>query len=204
MNRRNKGATAQTWLSRLHLALLRWYRRRGRRLPWRNTSDPYRILISEVMLQQTQVSRVLMKYQEFLKQFPTLRTLGAARASEVIRTWHSMGYNRRALRLRKLAEIVAQDYGGVLPRSVDKLMTLPGIGPYTAHAIACFAFKRGRIIQVLRKLKSGETISRFALQRIVKPQPRLSGRSWFDSLVDSLAAEGLVRYHQRDALSIPE
>jgi len=126
--------------TKISIALLRWYRKHGRSLPWRNAADPYRILVSEVMLQQTQVSRVLIKYPEFLAKYPSLRRLAGARTSDVIRAWRGMGYNNRAIRLKLLAQTVVRDHRGKLPETIDALQKLPGIGRYTAHAIACFAF----------------------------------------------------------------
>jgi A/G-specific adenine glycosylase len=123
-------------------ALLPWYRQHGRPLPWRSTRHPYRILISETMLQQTQVSRVLLKYPLFLSLFPDFAALAAATPGEVIRAWQGMGYNNRALRLRKLAGIVVRERDGKLPSEISALLTLPGVGPYTAHAVACFSFGR--------------------------------------------------------------
>jgi len=122
--------------------LLSWYRTNHRRLPWRATHDPYRIMVSEVMLQQTQADRVVPKYHEFLARFPDLQTLAAAPAGEVIRAWSGLGYNRRAVNLQRAARAVVDDYGGQMPRDVDVLRRLPGIGPYTAGAIACFAFRQ--------------------------------------------------------------
>jgi A/G-specific adenine glycosylase len=136
--RRNSTTTRPD--ANISTALLRWYRKNGRSLPWRNEKDPYKILVSEVMLQQTQVSRVLLKYPEFLAKYPTFRRLAQARVSDVIRTWRGMGYNNRAIRLRSLAQTVVRDFGGRLPETVEALQTLPGIGRYTSHAIACFAF----------------------------------------------------------------
>jgi A/G-specific adenine glycosylase len=126
--------------SKINRSLLVLYKQHARTLPWRETHNPYRILISEVMLQQTQVSRVQQKYPEFLRKFPTIRALASARSSEIIRAWEGMGYNNRALRLLRLAVIVMQDYNGRLPDDPDVLESLPGIGKYTANAIACFAF----------------------------------------------------------------
>jgi A/G-specific adenine glycosylase len=126
--------------SLLTARVLRWYRRKGRELPWRNEHDPYRILVSEVMLQQTQVSRVLTKYPLFLKRFPSLRRLAKAKTSDVIKAWEGMGYNSRALRLQKLAVAVLDRHHGRLPGSIEELEALPGIGRYTAHALACFSF----------------------------------------------------------------
>ena len=127
--------------------LLRWYRRSARDLPWRRTRDPYRILVSEVMLQQTQVARVTTFYGEFLKKFPNVRTLASATPGTVVRTWRGLGYNMRALRLRALAVHLRDSLHGRFPRDVEELERLPGIGPYTARAVACFAF--GAAVPVL-------------------------------------------------------
>lgn len=120
--------------------ILSWYDTFQRELPWRGDSNPYHVLVSEIMLQQTQVDRVIPKYHAFLERFPTLQDLAAASAADVIREWQGLGYNRRALNLKRLAEIVVRDHGGELPREVAELERLPGIGRYTAHAVACFAF----------------------------------------------------------------
>jgi len=119
-------------------AVLAWYSQNGRDLPWRHTRDPYAILVSEVMLQQTQVSRVLPRYLEWLERWPTVESLAAAPAADVIRAWSGLGYNRRAINLHRTAQAVAQRGG--FPRQIAELEALPGIGPYTARALACFAF----------------------------------------------------------------
>ena len=121
--------------------LLDWWRENHRDLPWRQTRDPYRILVSEVMLQQTQVDRVIPYYERWLEAFPTVEALAAAPTAEVIRLWAGLGYNRRAVNLQRTAQAVV-DRGGVFPRDVESLRTLPGIGPYTSGAIACFAFEQ--------------------------------------------------------------
>ncbi len=118
--------------------LLVWYRRHGRVLPWRGETEPYKILVSEVMLQQTQVDRVIPFYERFLKQFPTTQALAAAPAAEVIRLWGGLGYNRRALFLQKTAQAVVAR--GSWPQDINGLCTLPGVGPYTSRALAVFAF----------------------------------------------------------------
>lgn len=121
--------------------LLAWYAAEGRsHLPWRHTRDPYAVLVSEVMLQQTQVDRVLPKYREFLGRFPTLQALAAAPASEAIKAWAGLGYNMRAVRLHEIARQAVAEYGGALPSTLDGLLALKGIGRYTAGAVACFAF----------------------------------------------------------------
>src|SRR5476649_201216 len=134
---------------RFRRALLGWYRRHGRDLPWRHTSDPYHILVSEVMLQQTQVDRVLPKYHEWLGKYPSLEALAAARPDDVAETWRPLGYNIRPRRLHAIAcESVAR-YGGQLPSDQETLLSFKGIGAYTAGAIRSFAFReRAAILDV--------------------------------------------------------
>jgi A/G-specific adenine glycosylase len=120
--------------------ILSWYDTFKRDLPWRDNPNPYHVLVSEIMLQQTQVDRVIPKYHAFLERFPSLRALAEATAADVIREWQGLGYNRRALNLKRLAEVVIREHGGDLPSSPEALQQLPGIGKYTAHAVACFAF----------------------------------------------------------------
>ena len=116
--------------------LLGWFAENGRDLPWRRTRDPYAILVSEVMLQQTQAARVVPRYLDWLERWPSVESLAAARAAEVIRAWQGLGYNRRALNLQRAAQAVVADGWP------DDLTALPGVGPYTAAAVACFAFGR--------------------------------------------------------------
>jgi A/G-specific adenine glycosylase len=118
--------------------LLAWYGQNTRDFPWRETRDPYAILVSEVMLQQTQVSRVLPRYLAWLERWPTAASLAAEPVAEVIRAWDGLGYNRRAVNLHRSAVTVTERGG--FPRDVAELQRLPGIGPYTASAVACFAF----------------------------------------------------------------
>jgi A/G-specific adenine glycosylase len=118
-----------------------WWHANRRDLPWRTTRDPYRIMVSEVMLQQTQVDRVIPYFEQWLDAFPTVHDLAAAPTAEVIRLWAGLGYNRRAVNLQRTAQAVVER-GGSFPESVDELLKLPGIGPYTAGAIACFAFEQ--------------------------------------------------------------
>jgi len=120
-------------------ALLAWFKAESRALPWRTTRDPYAIMVSEVMLQQTQVDRVIPVYLAFLKQFPAFHNLADAPAADVIRAWAGMGYNRRAMNLQRAAEQVTELYEGVLPSDLKALRGLPGVGEYTAAALACFA-----------------------------------------------------------------
>jgi A/G-specific adenine glycosylase len=111
-------------------------------MPWRGEKKPYRVLLSEIMLQQTQANRVMEKYPKFLKRFPDFAALARARTSSVIRAWTGMGYNSRAVRLQLLARTLLRESRGKLPENIDRLQSLPGIGKYTAHALACFAFKK--------------------------------------------------------------
>ena len=117
-----------------------WWKKHRRDLPWRKTRDPYHILVSEVMLQQTQVSRVLPKYEDFLFFFPDVYTLARASTAKVLRVWRGMGYNRRPLFLKRAAERIVKDYYGEFSESEQELVKLPGLGKYTARAILVFAF----------------------------------------------------------------
>lgn len=122
--------------------IYQFFRKHGRDLPWRKTHNPYHILVSEIMLQQTQVQRVLGKYETFLKKFPDFPSLALAPLRTILEEWQGMGYNRRAIALKNIAQIVIQEYCGVLPRSVETLTTFPGIGTATASAIVAFAFHK--------------------------------------------------------------
>lgn len=117
-----------------------YHRAHPRPMPWRETDDPYRILVSEIMLQQTQVERVMLKYAEFIHAFPTVQTLADALLSDVLHVWQGLGYNRRALYLKRCSEMIATQYSGCFPHTPVELQTLPGIGPYTARAVAAFAY----------------------------------------------------------------
>ena len=121
--------------------LLEWYDRNGRSLPWRDTSDPYHILVSEIMLQQTQVDRVLPKYHEWLEKFPSFEALAAAPEDDVTGAWYPLGYNIRPRRLQAIAREAVATYGGKLPADESTLLSFKGIGAYTAGAIRSFAFR---------------------------------------------------------------
>lgn len=125
---------------RFGLRLLKWYREYGRDLPWRRTSDPYRILVSEVMLQQTQVDRVIPKYHEFLERYPDFSALAEAPVEQVRETWYPLGYNIRPHRLHSIACETVSRYGGRLPNDAEQLLSFKGIGRYTVGAIRSFAF----------------------------------------------------------------
>lgn len=163
---KNKQAPSRT-VAKIHRLLLQWYNASARPLPWRTTRNPYRILVSEVMLQQTQVSRVLEKYPRFLKRYPGLPSLARSTPAGILRAWRGMGYNNRAIRLRQMAKTVMTKHNGTFPRTVSELQDLPGIGRYTANAIACFAF--GAKVPVV------ETNIRRVLARLF---PRGSSNPW--------------------------
>jgi len=132
----------QVRLARIRDGLLGWFNEHARDLPWRRTRDPYAILVSEVMLQQTQVDRVLPYYTRFLERFPTVEDLANAATSDVIRIWSGLGYNRRAVNLQRAARAVVDELGGSFPDDPADLKKLPGIGAYTAGAIAAFAYEQ--------------------------------------------------------------
>lgn len=117
-----------------------YFHTHGRDLPWRHTDDPYRILVSEVMLQQTQVSRVMSKYGEFTTSFPTIKALANATPEQVLRVWQGMGYNRRAIHLHRIAQEIVRTYKGAVPKDIEALDALPGIGPTTARSIFVFSW----------------------------------------------------------------
>lgn len=123
-------------------ALIEWWSSGRRDLPWRQTRDPWEVLVCEVMAQQTQVARVAARWRPFLDRFPTPAALAAVPAAEVVRWWGGLGYNRRALNLHRCAQAVVAHHAGRLPDSLDDLRALPGIGPYTARAVLAFAFER--------------------------------------------------------------
>jgi len=132
---------SQRRLDLIHTAVFDWFSLNQKKLPWRSeTPDPYIVLLSEVMLQQTQTSRIAEKLPVFLQQFPTLESLANATNKEIILAWQGLGYNNRALRLRDCAKVILEHHNGIIPNSIEVLRTLPGIGLYTASAIVCFAY----------------------------------------------------------------
>jgi A/G-specific adenine glycosylase len=149
---------SKTTRNQLVNALLKWFAKHKRTLPWRETSDPYRIWISEVMLQQTQVATVIPFYERFLKQFPDVAALAAAPDSALMKAWEGLGYYARARNLRAAAQTIVREHGGKLPVSMDALLKLPGFGPYTAAAVASIAFGAdsaavdGNVIRVLARV----------------------------------------------------
>ncbi len=176
--------------------LLDWYATEARDLPWRRTRDPYAILVSELMLQQTQVDRVIPKWEAWLAAFPTVQTLAEAPTGEVIRLWAGLGYNRRAVNLQKAAQMLVAQGGGRVPDDVAELRALPGIGPYTAGAVAAFAHNRPvamvdvNIRRLLHRLFVGAEVPNFriteaetwSLARAAVPPGRSA--DWHQSLMD--------------------
>jgi A/G-specific adenine glycosylase len=134
------GTLSATGIRVFQKTILDHYLTNLRPMPWRTTKDPYAILVSEIMLQQTQVERVRIKFAEFLSAFPSISNLASAPLADVLRIWQGLGYNRRAIALKRCAEEIVWRYGGQFPRDISELESLPGIGPYTARAVAAFAF----------------------------------------------------------------
>lgn len=132
-------------IKRFQKLILDWHKENRRPMPWRQTRDPYKILVSEIMLQQTQVSRVIPKYKEFLFSFPTVQALAKAPDKKLLAVWSGLGYWRRARFLKETAKAVVKNHGGKFPRTPQELKKLPGIGPYTAGAVACFAFNNPEV-----------------------------------------------------------
>ena len=170
--------------------LLDWYARHQRTLPWRQTDDAYAVLVSEIMLQQTQVSRVLPAYQSFMQQFPTVSGLAAAPVADVVRCWAGLGYNRRAVALHSAARRIVALHQGVVPDNLAELQALPGVGAYTARAILAFAFGRDEapvdtnVGRVLMRVTATASRGR-ALQELADGAvPRGRGRSWSAALMD--------------------
>jgi A/G-specific adenine glycosylase len=149
-----------------------WYHAHGRDLPWRRTRDPYRVLVSEVMLQQTQVARVEPAYRAFLERFPTLVTLAEAPTAAVLEHWRGLGYNRRAVNLQRTCRAIVERHDGEVPATLEALLALPGIGPYTARALLVFAFEQTvaavdvNVARVLHRAVTGEPVAPQARQRL--------------------------------------
>lgn len=138
--------------------LLEWYGEEKREMPWRNNRNPYRILVSEFMLQQTQVKTVIPYFERWMKSFPTLQKLARARESTVLKHWEGLGYYSRARNLKKSAQIILQDHSGKVPDSMNEILKLPGVGRYTAGAVLSIAFDQkvpvldGNVKRVLSRI----------------------------------------------------
>jgi A/G-specific adenine glycosylase len=180
-------------VSRPHIdagAVLAWGLPRMRDLPWRNERDPWRILVAEVMLQQTQVERVIPKWRAFLDAFPTPRDCATAPLGDVLRLWQGLGYPRRARNLQATAAIVVEQHDGVLPDSLDQLLALPGIGPYTARAVLAFAFERDvavvdtNIARILARTAGERLTPKAAQARADAAVPLGDGWAWNQVIMD--------------------
>jgi A/G-specific adenine glycosylase len=182
------------------------YREHGRMLPWRETTDPYQILVSEVMLQQTQVARVIPKYSEFLDVFPDVHALARASLREVLRAWQGLGYNRRALALHRLSRTVIERHGVAIPTNVDALRKLPGVGHATASAICAFAFNQP-VVFVETNIRAAfihhffrnapKVRDRDILPLVAQTLDRQDPREWYYALMDY----GVVLKEQYASLS---
>lgn len=170
------------------------YQRYSRQhLPWRQNYESYRILVSEIMLQQTQVERVIPKFEAFIGQFPTFKQLAAAPTAEVITAWQGLGYNRRGLNLQRAAQKVMAEFGGQLPESETELQSLPGIGPYTAAAVRAFAFNQPGVV-IETNIRAVYLHHFFHGQEAVPDQdlrpwiaatlPTTQPRKWYSALMD--------------------
>lgn len=204
--------THRRWTSRLvgvddgfQRLLLAWYDEEARQLPWRRTDDPYAVLVSEFMLQQTQAARVVGPYRRFLESFPSVRHLAAAGPGAVIDHWRGLGYNRRAVALHRSAEAIVARHGGQVPRDRAQLEALPGVGAYTARAVLAFAFDEPsapvdvNIARVLTRAVVGSALSRAATQtvadrQVAPPRPAASRPgAWSQALMDLGATRCVAR-----------
>ena len=171
-------------------ALLEWSAATRRDLPWRRTRDPWAVLVSELMLQQTQVARVVPRYAAFLACFPTPPACARAPVADVVRAWAGLGYNRRAVSLHRLAVAVVAEHGGRLPGDLDALLALPGVGPYTARAVLAFAFEADVGVldtnagRVLARTAGRPLAGREAQQRADALVPVGQGWAWNQAVLD--------------------
>ncbi len=185
--------TPTTFPPGLRGAILAWYDEQGRPLAFRRTRDPYAILVSEAMAQQTQASRAAAYWERFMEQFPTVDALAAATPAAVLRAWQGLGYDRRALALWRAARIVVEEHGGRIPSTVAELQALPGVGPYTARAVAAIAFGAPvgavdvNVRRVLGRIVAGDALGLPApeLQRVADDAvPSDRPGDWTHALMD--------------------
>ena len=178
-------------MSTFAAAVLDWYDSNRRQLPWRDVDDPYLVLVSEIMLQQTQVSRVVPMFSSFVARWPTIGDLAAASRADVLRAWQGLGYNRRAVALHNAAQAVVERHGGVIPHDLDALRALPGVGEYTARAVLAFGFGDDvapvdtNVRRVISRGIAGAPLTGRALQAAADAAvPRGRGRDWSAALMD--------------------
>jgi len=187
-----------------------YYKKNRRSFPWRDTHDPYNILVSEIMLQQTQVERVNGKYREFIAAFPDFSSLARARLNAVLRVWSGLGYNRRAISLVKLAKTIVAEQDGSLPKDVDKLAALPGIGKATAGSLAAFAFNLPSVFAEtnIRRVfihfffkDSKDVHDRDVLRLVEATLDKTNPREWYYALMDygAMLKRGMPNPNRRSA-----
>ena len=172
--------------------LVRWYTAHGRHdLPWRHTDDLYRVIVSEVMLQQTNVPKVVGKYEAFLKRFPRWSALAGASAGDVMRAWQGLGYNRRALYVHRMAQTIVKKYGGMAPRSPELLGQLPGMGPYTRNAVLVFGYNADllamdvNIERAARRWMGKVSWRKGEVEKVIASfVPRGKSRIWHSAMMD--------------------
>lgn len=186
---------------KFHRLVFTWFKKHGRDLPWRRTKDPYAIALSEIMLQQTQVDRVIPKWRAFLVAFPTWADLANAKTSDVLRLWKGLGYNRRAVMLHRLAQRVTE-IGGELPNNIAAMKKLPGIGEYTANAISAFAFQDPdaapvdtNIIRILRRVFPRHASNSRSMQKLAQAIRPKDVWTWNHALMDIGALHCSSRGH---------
>jgi A/G-specific adenine glycosylase len=168
------------------------YKKEGRILPWRSTTNPYHIFVSEIMLQQTQVERVIPKYNEWINNFQSPEALAKAPLSEVLKIWSGLGYNSRAKRLQEAAKIICEKYQGKVPETVEELISLPGIGPYTARSVLIFAHNKNiatvdtniRRILIHEFALPKETADKELFELATNILPKNKSRDWHNALMD--------------------
>lgn len=184
---------SRTQVRKFQREVLGYYRKHARNFPWRSAREPYRTLVSEVMLQQTQVSRVVPFYARFIKAFPTITSLARAKTGDVLRAWQGLGYNRRALNLQRAARVIVQEYGARVPRDTEALEGLAGIGNYTAGAIMAFAFNQPsafietniRTVYLHHFFKRKYRVTdEEILTAIRQTRPKKNPRVWYQALMD--------------------
>ncbi len=194
---KNQTALSERDIAKFRKTVYRHWKKYGRDLPWRRTDNPYKIVVSEIMLQQTQVARVVTKYEEFITAFPDIESLAEAPLHAVLTVWQGLGYNRRALSLKKMAEAIVSLHDGKIPTDVSRLTTLPGIGRATAHAICAFAFNQP-VIFIETNIRTAFIHHFFSTKEEVKDREitplvaqtidRENPRRWYNALMDYGAA----------------
>jgi len=173
--------------------VLNYYRRNGRKLPWRATTDPYQILVSEIMLQQTQVDRVIPKYENFIARFPDVASLAKGSLKDVLGLWQGLGYNRRAQSLHNSAHVIMNEHDGHMPETREALQTLPGIGVYTSAAVSVFAYNQScvfietniRAVYIHSFFPDADAVSDAQLEPYIESTLyKRNPRRWYNALMD--------------------